>query len=109
MAKKKPAAAASTAGSRQLRSAPTSPLRQGATSTNLVVPLPPVYPVYLRPEQNIPEIFGERSSKFTPICLATAAAADDDEDSDGGARKSYEVNSRISRDDIVVTVRSAKV
>ena len=68
-----------------------------------------VYPVYLRPEQNIPDVFA--NTKFKPI--------------KGGGRnqgpaayhkqrvtekvKSDLENTRISRDDIVVTVRSAQV
>lgn len=81
-------------------SVPTSPQRR-------------VYPVYLRPEQNIPEVFN--GSKFAPICGTGGGASDDDSDDNG--RASYNVNSAggrgsaggISRDDIVVTVRSAQV
>ncbi len=101
---KKPAV--SSLAVRFLQSAPTSPQRR-------------VYPVYLRPEQNIPEVFN--GSKFAPICVG--ARDDEDDDSDdgdghigskaaaggGGGSNTYEVNSRISRDDIVVTVRSAQV
>ncbi len=60
-------------------------------------------------------------SKFAPICVGAGDDDDDDSDDDdfgskaaaagggGGGSNTYEVNSRISRDDIVVTVRSAQV
>jgi len=60
-----------------------------------------IYPVYLRPEQNIPEVYA--GNKFSPI------------DDSSTSNKENEVvlrrndGARISRDDIVVTVRSAKV
>ncbi len=59
-----------------------------------------VYPVYLRPEQNIPDVYlGGNDSKFAPIGVKNM-------EEEGFNKKPRE---RISMDDIVVTVRSAQV
>ena len=76
--------------------------------------------VYLRPEQNIPEVFANNHTSFQPIG-ASAAASPITVNSSGKRPESassllakesaFRKNSpaRISRDDIVVTVRSAQV
>lgn len=75
-----------------------------------------VYPVYLRPEQNIPDIFAHSESKFAPI-----TSREDEKEAGRRRRRGRSVdrgdfkgdkagaNAGISRDDIVVTVRSAQV
>ena len=69
--------------------------------------------VYLRPEQNIPDVF---STAFKPINENNLSKVDDDDDDDD--RKNGESNpdrdsgsgeQTISRDDIVVTMRSVNV
>ena len=69
--------------------------------------------VYLRPEQNIPDVF---STAFKPINENNLRKADDDDnDSDhanddlSSAEKAGSGEQTISRDDIVVTMRSVNV
>ena len=76
-----------------------------------------VYPVYLRPEQNIPEVFG--NTQFKPIeggevesdrgVAGSAGGVAKGQEKGGVAEKEGEKQQPISRDDIVVTVRSAQV
>ena len=78
-----------------------------------------VSPVYLRPEQNIPEVFAAASTGFKPIPSEAAASAKHKTSSpskDGTAaevvdkrKKGNQGGMNVSRDDIVVTVRSAQV
>ena len=78
-----------------------------------------VSPVYLRPEQNIPEVFAAASTGFKPIAseAATQKHKVSSPSTDGAAKTAVGENSRkgnqggmkLSRDDIVVTVRSAQV
>ena len=70
--------------------------------------------VYLRPEQNIPDVF---STAFKPINESSLCKADDDDDNDSdhanedlsSAEKTGSGEQTISRDDIVVTMRSVNV
>jgi hypothetical protein len=86
-----------------LNSAPTTPSKKQV-----------IYPVYLRPEQNIPEVFANAmSTGFKPIgssssnCNGGIGAKQGNTPSDDSKKGSC--GSIISRDDIVVTVRSAHV
>lgn len=71
-----------------------------------------VSPVYLRPEQNIPEVFAAaRSTGFKPIISEATRQQPSSPSKDGGERskKGNQGGMKLSRDDIVVTVRSAQV
>ena len=98
-----------------LSSAPTSPAKNKV-----------VYPVYLRPEQNIPEVFAAASTGFKPIISEAQVMQQQQQqqkgrsvENGGGSKNGVEgVKSGnkggiggdgITRDDIVVTVRSAHV
>ena len=76
----------------------------------------PVSPVYLRPEQNIPEVFAAASTGFKPIIADTAikhrVLSPSKDGTAGAGEENKKVNQggrKLSRDDIVVTVRSAQV
>ena len=67
--------------------------------------------VYLRPEQNIPEVFANPgNSVFKPIDEVDGNNSDvnDNNDLAGNSNRS-ETTGAISRDDIVVTMRSVNV
>ena len=68
--------------------------------------------VYLRPEQNIPEVFAHPGTVFKPIDEVDNASDINDNDGAGVGASSSSVlghQSAISRDDIVVTMRSVNV
>ena len=69
--------------------------------------------VYLRPEQNIPEVFAHPGTVFKPIDEVDNASDMNDNDGSGGVGASSSSvlghQSAISRDDIVVTMRSVNV
>ena len=62
--------------------------------------------VYLRPEQNIPEVFANPGTVFKPIDEVDNAS--DINDNDGNV-VGHSETAAISRDDIVVTMRSVNV
>ena len=62
--------------------------------------------VYLRPEQNIPEVFANPGTVFKPIDEVDNAS--DVNDNDGNVINDVSTGA-ISRDDIVVTMRSVNV
>ena len=77
-----------------------------------------VSPVYLRPEQNIPEVFAAASTGFKPIISEAAmkhrTSSPSKDDVAGAGEKTCKKGGgsqglTLSRDDIVVTVRSAHV
>ena len=76
----------------QIQSGPTSVATNGC--------------VYLRPEQNIPEVFANPGTVFKPIDeIDNASDVNDNE----GNIISDVTTGAISRDDIVVTMRSVNV
>ena len=93
----------------QAGAAPSTPVRSKCKA---------VSPVYLRPEQNIPEVFAAASTGFKPIISEAAMKHRTSTPSKDGVAGAGEKNCKkggggqgltLSRDDIVVTVRSAQV
>jgi hypothetical protein len=84
----------------------SDPNRSGLTpprSTPTTPEKKKIYPVYLRPEQNIPDIFA--TTTFQPISPGSVYGAERQLQ----LAKDKHGKHKISRDDIVVTVRSAQV